>query len=403
MLDLDNEYYKKSNKRVTGNIRKERWLMLKILHLADLHLGWKPNFLGTQAAKWQSERDQIFTGCVDYAVDPDNRINLVLIVGDLFDNHTPDQALVTAVMSQLQRLVDRGITVVTVPGNHDEFTYPDSVYRQRFREWPGILVREPQPSHVASREINGTPCHIYSLAYIGGLTQTSPAIQQFPRQEAEGWHIAAFHGSLDWDAGDRSLPLSGEALGQAGYDYVALGHIHRPAQHSLARGIAVYPGNLIGKGWHDPGCGQLTVVTLDRDGVQVEKVAFSHPARREFQRLEIDIGRYLSLKELLDALRARIQPEAFVSLQLIGTANFQVQAEQIKEALSRSCFYLEVEDLTETYPPALLDAWARETTLRGYYIRQLRERLAAAKNEREQRLVSRALIHGLKALGGGGE
>ncbi|NLK51997.1 MAG: DNA repair exonuclease [Syntrophomonadaceae bacterium] len=375
--------------------------MLKILHLADLHLGWEPGFLGSRTPEWREKRDQVFSAVVEYAVQSENNINLVLLVGDLFDNHTPHLELGNEVIRQLQRLVKRGIHVITVPGNHDEITYPDSIYRQRARDWPGILVQNPHPAHIVTLEINGVPCHIYALAYIGGLTPTRLERQEFPHNGEPGWHIAAFHGSLDWDAGDRSLPLSGEALGKAGYDYIALGHIHKPGQYPLARGVAVYPGNLVGKGWHDPGCGQLTVVTLHQSQMQIENVPFPYSANCSFEVIEMDVGSYFTLEELLNALAARVSREAMVSIRLVGTANFLIDAEVIRESLaySASAFYLEVLDFSEVYPAELLDTWARENTLRGYYIRQMQERLTAVKDEKEQRLVRRALIQGLKALG----
>src|SRR5690606_18200460 len=109
------------------------------------------------------------------------------------------------VISDLKRLIDNGIAVVTVPGNHDEITYADSVYRIHAERWPGVLVQNPMPAHVATLDVHGTPVYVYGLAYTGGLTRARPPISEFPRLDAHGVHVAVFHGSLDWDAGDRSL------------------------------------------------------------------------------------------------------------------------------------------------------------------------------------------------------
>ncbi len=54
---------------------------------------------------------------------------MVIIAGDLFETHKPEPALVEEVVAQLERLERAGVAVVTVPGNHDEITYADSVYR----------------------------------------------------------------------------------------------------------------------------------------------------------------------------------------------------------------------------------------------------------------------------------
>lgn len=376
--------------------------MVKILHVADLHLGWEPRFLGPRAVEWQRERDGVFSAVVDYALMPGSGIGLVLIVGDLFDSHTPAQPLVDEVLRQIKRLVERGIQVVTVPGNHDEITYPDSVYRREVGAWPGILVQNPNPEHVATLDVGGEKCQIYSLAYTGGLTKTDPPIQEFPRSDKPGWHIAAFHGSLNWNTGDRSLPLSGPALGRAGYDYVALGHIHKPGTYPLGKGLAVYPGSLAAKGWSDPGSGQVTVATLSGGKVELEKVPLNHPACRSCRTLEVDVGQYLSAGDLIAALKAGLRKDEIACISLTGTAGFPVDPEEVKGALTAACYHLEVVDQTDSYSPHMLAAWAKESTLRGYFVRRMEERLAAAMDERERRLVARALLCGLKALRGEG-
>ncbi len=100
--------------------------------------------------------------------------------------------------------------------------------------------------------------HVYGLAYTGGLTADAAAhCTNFRGWIGDGVHLAVFHGSLDWDAGDRSLPLMSAALAAAGYDYVALGHIHRPGEKKVGPGLAVYPGMVEGKGFSDPGVGPV--------------------------------------------------------------------------------------------------------------------------------------------------
>ena len=105
----------------------------------------------------------------------------------------------------------------------------------------------------------GTGVHIYSLAYTGGVTRPG-SIKSFPRINAPGIHIGAFHGSLDWEGlADRSLPLDSSILAGAGYDYIALGHYHRYMEKKVGSGKAVYPGSVEFKSFNDPGTGFLTV------------------------------------------------------------------------------------------------------------------------------------------------
>lgn len=86
-------------------------------------------------------RDSLLERAVDYACDPAHGIDLVILAGDLFETHQPDAALTGRVIAALERLP---MPLLTTPGNHDEITYAQSVYRRA--RWPGILVTRATPS-----------------------------------------------------------------------------------------------------------------------------------------------------------------------------------------------------------------------------------------------------------------
>src|SRR5690606_25081667 len=80
--------------------------VIRILHLADLHLGWEPPW-SEIASERRLERDQRLGRAVDWALE--NEIDVVLIVGDLFETHRPPAGLVREVIAQLARLVAHGV------------------------------------------------------------------------------------------------------------------------------------------------------------------------------------------------------------------------------------------------------------------------------------------------------
>lgn len=384
--------------------------MLRLLHLADLHLGWNPRFLGPAAGARQRERDGLLARAVDFVLN-EQPVDLVLIAGDLFETHKPDAALVEYTINHLSRLDRAGVAVVTVPGNHDEITYHDSVYRVHGGRWPGVLVRNPMPEHVETLHVNGSDVYIYGLAYTGGLTRTRPPIDRFPRVEGDGFHIAVFHGSLDWDAGERSLPLSSEALAAARYDYIALGHIHRPSQHKIGSGVAVYPGAIEGKGFSDPGIGTYTIAALTRvDGggagsrVHVELTTF--PAGvRPVRTLELDITALADMDAVYERIKAEAvsgsgAEQALLRVRLVGASPGTLDVESLHARLGDACYYLEISDETTTLDDAVMDHLALEPTVRGEFVRRMRQHIAAAADEGERALFTRALRRGLAALEG---
>ncbi|HEX6970930.1 MAG TPA: DNA repair exonuclease [Limnochordia bacterium] len=381
--------------------------MIHVLHLADLHLGWRPQALAGREAERQRERDSLLRRAVDWALRPSSEVALVVIAGDLFDHHRPPEELVRAVLDDLGRLTRAGIELVTVPGNHDELTYHDSVYRMHAAEWPGILIDGAQPARVATREIQGFACHLYGSAYVGGLTRTDSPLERFPRTSDPGLHLAVFHGSLDPDAAHRSLPLRPEALSAAGYDYVALGHVHRHRQHPLGRTVAVYPGAVEGRGFDDPGVGHLTVVRLGDGPPRLEAVPID---ARPIRSTAVDVthldgaGDPTNFIEAVSAAALEVANQAAIQrIRLTGVPAVRLSAElldRLWERLQPHFYYLELEDATRAVPEEAAARWAGEPTVRGLFIQRMQRAIAAATDPSMRARLERALWRGLDALEG---
>ncbi|MCR4403315.1 MAG: DNA repair exonuclease [Firmicutes bacterium] len=379
--------------------------MLRCLHLADLHLGWSPSDLpDDKAGARRQERDLLLKRAVDFALEPANRIGMVIIAGDLFESHRPDPAVVEEAVRQLERLVRAGVFLLTVPGNHDEITYHDSVFRRLGGSWPGVLVRNPMPELVASESVKGVPVHVYSLAYTGGLTRVSE-LATLPSAQGPGVNIGVFHCSLGWGTSDRSLPIPPGALEAAGYTYAALGHVHRHERARLGgRGLAVYPGMVEAKGFDDPGTGELTVVDFTDTGTGwTASVKTSHVPARKYVSVEIEASASRSYDELVDACRveAGADQDALVRIELKGVPPFAVDADALARSLSREYFFVEVVDDTSFFNAGVGSLYASEPTIRGHFVKRLMARLEQAREEREKRVLELALRKGLAAFGAG--
>lgn len=376
--------------------------MPRLLHLADLHLGWSPRALPADRARRRRERrDGLLRQAVDVALS--EAVDAVLIAGDLFERHRPDPATLAAALAELRRLTDAGIALVTVPGNHDELSYANSVYRTEADRWPGVLVTRPTFGPAATLRLDGHDVHVAALAYVGGVTPAGAPQGRFPRTDAAGLHVAVLHGTLVRPgargafAGERSLPIDAVALAAAGFDYAALGHLHVPSVHPGARGPAVYPGCVGGKGLDDLGARHWTVVDLGTDGARVREVAARVQPLAE---VDVDVGRF----EDAPALRAHVRDlgdaDAITRVRLTGAVAFDLDVDGLQAAMADGFFHLEVEDATTRVAPELLDAWAARPTVTGAFVRRLRERLEATEDEDERALIVRALRYGVHALEG---
>ena len=377
--------------------------MPRLLHLADLHLGWVPRDLpASVAAARCAARDVLLDEAVALALS--ERVHAVVIVGDLFETFDPPADLVRAARTALERLVAAGIKVVTLPGNHDELTYGASVYRREAGRWPGVLVREPMPAHVVSLALADETLHVHGLAFVGGVTDVANVLASLPARSQGGAHLFMAHGTLVHgvaNAGEeRSLPLPRSTLASAGYDYVALGHVHQASAHHLGSSLAVYPGCVGGKGFDDPGSAAWTLVEITPGGARTWQRPLQGQAVRDLRLDVSDCDDEAAVIEALGALVAGF-PGDVVRVRLGGALPAVLDADELAARCLGDAAYLRVEDRTTDVSAALLDAWSASPTVRGDFVRRLRDRLETSDDEAERARLVRALRFGLDALGAG--
>src|SRR5215216_2059221 len=100
--------------------------MLRIIHTADVHLGARHTDLGEQAAAQRERQFAAFKAAVDLALE--EKVDIFLIAGDLFDSNTQPRRSVERVAGELKRLVNAKIRTVIIPGTHDVYDR-SSIYR----------------------------------------------------------------------------------------------------------------------------------------------------------------------------------------------------------------------------------------------------------------------------------
>ena len=207
-------------------------------------------------------------------------------------------------------------------------------------------------------------------------------------------HIGLLHGELD-GAEARYGPIRREEAAASGLCYLALGHVHkRTAPLTLGRTVCAWPGCPEGRGFDELGEKGVYEGTIS-DGGEVS-LTFVPFARHRYEVLEVDV----TGKEPRAAVEAALPPETAGDLYRIlltgETGEGGAGAAAIQEALADRFYALEVRDRTRMAE----DLWRRaeEDSLRGLFLRELREKLDAAGSDEERELVTQAVRFGLAAL-----
>jgi len=231
---------------------------VRFIHTADLHLGAAPD--GDKS--WGPSRaDAVRTSLlrlINTCIEED--IDLLLIAGDLFNAPPTVRELkdVDYLFSTLPRT-----KVVLIAGNHD-FIRPGSAYA-RFSFCPQVsFLSAPELSSVFypqwNLEVHGFSYHSQELPDV--------RLDEFRAPRDGRRHFLLAHGGDVLHA-----PFKPSLLSACGFDYVALGHLHKPA--ITQNGRVAFPGSPEALDHTETGTHGCFIGTLTKDSFHLDWRNFS--------------------------------------------------------------------------------------------------------------------------------
>lgn len=250
---------------------------MKFFHTADVHLDSPlcglDRYDGAPVDKLRGATRRALEALVDECIA--EKVDFLLIAGDLYDGDWTDYNTGIFFIRQMSRLRDAGIRVFIVRGNHDAkskiLSLPD-----------GVVELSTSKAESITLEDIGVCIHGRGYARVDtkeDLSQTYPA----PRQGQ--FNIGLLHTAAGGREGHADYaPCTPAALANKGYDYWALGHVHkREILHK--RPWIVFPGNLQGRHARETGPKGATLVTVEDGRIDGE------PEHRVF-----DVARWAECK-----------------------------------------------------------------------------------------------------------
>jgi len=232
---------------------------VKLVHAADVHLDSPLVGLDSEAsapvARLRLATRHALSNLVDLCLEEE--ASLLLLAGDLWDGEWRDYSTGLHFVSEMTRLARAGVHVVWLRGNHDaesRVTRHLSSLPERVRELP-----TRRPDSVVLDEL-GIAVHGQGFAT---RSVTESLVRAYPEPRRGLLNIGLLHTSVDGREGhDSYAPCSLSDLVDKGYDYWALGHVHR--REVLCRDpYVVFPGNLQGRHARETGEKGATLVHVD--------------------------------------------------------------------------------------------------------------------------------------------
>ena len=207
----------------------------------------------------------------------EHEVDVVLVVGDLFDHARVSERLVTETFRGLQGLAAE---VALLPGNHDVYD-ETALYRKHRAAIDSSGIRFFEDPDGTSFDMAGGALRLWARAMEDHTPEYTP-LAGAPAHPGDRWYVAAGHGHFATTAEDahRSSPITVEDINAIGADYVALGHWHVTTDLST-RG-ATTPAWYSGAPLFGYGAGQMLLIDLVPGvGAQVTQLdVLEHPAAR---------------------------------------------------------------------------------------------------------------------------
>jgi len=238
---------------------------MKILHTSDLHIG---KYIGTYDLKEDTE--YVLNQVVDTAIR--ERVEVVLISGDVFDRPNPSEEAIKMYVSFLKELLDKNIKVIAISGNHDSgirlSAYKDILVKGYFVEG-----EFNSPMRKVSLNDEFGPVNFYMLPFFTpfivksnlklekGLENYDLAMDEIIKREnidtsqrniilahqfVAGFKFGGSEEDFSYSNGDEKN-VAGVGIISLdkfqNFDYVALGHIHKPQKISIE--TIRYSGSLL--------------------------------------------------------------------------------------------------------------------------------------------------------------
>lgn len=232
--------------------------MVKFLHTADIHLDSPLKGLEAHEDAPVQEIRRATRRALDHLIDTavQESVAFVLIAGDLYDGDWKNFHTGIYFAACMGRLRKAGIHVYIVSGNHDAAS-------QMTRALPlpdNVTLFSCQKPQTVVRDDLGMLIHGQSYA---NRAVSDNLAARFPLRDANYVNIGLLHTALSGRPGHTDYaPCTQDDLKAKGYDYWALGHIHK--REIVCRDPwIVFPGNIQGRHIKETGPKGATLVTVE--------------------------------------------------------------------------------------------------------------------------------------------
>lgn len=376
---------------------------MRFIHMADVHFDSPFTVLASRenlANERRLEQRKAFADTIEYIKE--NQISFLFISGDLYEQKYIRKSTIEYINNLFKEIPNTQIFIS--PGNHDPFLI-NSFYNTF--EWNNnVTIFNSEIKIIETEEAD-----IYGFGFTDFYCENSQ-IEKINIKNKNKINILITHGSLD---ASKTLDmqynqLNSNKLKEIGFDYVALGHIHK-ANYEENKNNFIYPGSLISFGFDELGEHGFLDVEINKNNSEKnnlinlkinnnnlnnseinnnnlkinKKIKFIKVDKRIFEEIKLNISEINSEEELIEKIK-NIKTERQKNYKVIleGYKNIEIDLNKIQKMVLDENV-LKVKDFSKVKYD--IKELANQNNLKGVFINRIlqkEEEGLCTKEEAEQ-------------------
>lgn len=359
---------------------------MKFVHIADMHFDSpfvnlsEKDIMGDLR---RLEQRKVFKKIIEYIKE--NNIKYFFISGDLYEHKYIKQSTIDYINKLFEEIPETNIYIA--PGNHDPYT--KNSYYNKYNWSKNVKIFGPKVEKIETQDAN-----IYGYGFDDFYCSDS-GIENIELERTEKPNILIIHGNIDGSTIEdmQYNSMSKKMLEEKGFDYVALGHIHKKDYNTEENQKIVYPGSTISLGFDELGEHGMIVGDVEKNKLETQFIKLDD---KQFTKRELNVDNIYSKEELIEKINElEIEENNYVEIILIGNRNFEINKyDLIKYILNNNI--IKIKDNTKI--AYNLEKLENENTLKGLFIKEMNKKLKNAETEEEKEIIEKSIEIGLASL-----
>ena len=359
---------------------------MKFVHIADMHFDSpfvnlsEKDIMGDLR---RLEQRKVFKKIIEYIKE--KNIKYFFISGDLYEHKYIKQSTIEYINKLFEEIPETNIYIA--PGNHDPYT--KNSYYNKYNWSKNVKIFGPKVEKIETQDVN-----IYGYGFDDFYCSDS-GVENIEIEQNEKPNILIIHGNIDGSTIEdmQYNSMSKKMLEEKGFDYVALGHIHKKDYNTEENQKIVYPGSTISLGFDELGEHGMIVGDVEKNKLEIQFVKLDD---KQFTKRELNVDNIYSKEELIEKINElKIEENNYVEIILIGNRNFEINKyDLIRYILNNNI--IKIKDNTKIAYD--LEKLENENTLKGLFIKEMNKKIKNAETEEEKEIIEKSIEIGLASL-----